>query len=221
MAQESPVVSIVIPAYNAEAHLLDCLVSVEVQSYPSWEAIVIDDGSTDRTREIALNFARRCVKPVKVVSTTNSGLSAARNRGIAESSGSLIALLDSDDVWSPTKLTLQVELLEKSRNCIATTCGAARFLDGDPNTYQSGTFVWSAQAVRDWMLLIGPAPGLGSTLLMRKEAMIEIGPFDTSLGSYAEDLDYAFRMVEFGYVESPPEVLVGLRVWRVLVGGGS
>ena len=101
-------VSILIPAYNAESTLAETLRSAVAQTWPRKEIIVTDDGSTDRTAEIAHSFASG---GVKVVSTVNSGLSAAVNAAYRESHGDYIQELDADDLMSPDKIELQMSAL--------------------------------------------------------------------------------------------------------------
>jgi glycosyltransferase involved in cell wall biosynthesis len=95
-------VSVVIPAYNAAGYLAAALQSVAEQTSPPGEAIVVDDGSTDATAEIARSFG------ASVLSVTNAGPSAARNAGTKAASGDYIAFLDADDVWLPEKLAAQL-----------------------------------------------------------------------------------------------------------------
>jgi glycosyltransferase involved in cell wall biosynthesis len=95
-------VSVVIPAYNAARYLAATLQSVAEQTAPPGEVIVVDDGSTDATVEIARSFGAH------VLSVTNAGPSAARNAGTQAASGAYIAFLDADDVWLPEKLALQL-----------------------------------------------------------------------------------------------------------------
>lgn len=97
----SPRFSIVIPAWNVEHWLPETIASVQAQTETDWELIVVDDGSTDGTAAVvqAVHDDR-----VRLISQSNRGVSIARNRGIAESRGTLIAFLDADDLWSPTHL---------------------------------------------------------------------------------------------------------------------
>lgn len=100
-------VSIVIPAFNAEPYIADTLRSILNSSYQDYEIIVIDDGSKDKTAAVAA-----AVHPsIRVISQANAGMSASRNRGIAASDSAYIALLDSDDIWHPQKLELQMQQL--------------------------------------------------------------------------------------------------------------
>ena len=104
-----PRVSVVIPAYNAERYLRETLESVLAQTYRDFEVVVVDDGSKDSTAAIAEGVGG----PVRVIRQANAGPSAARNHGIREARGDLIAFVDSDDLWLPEKLAEQVPLFDE------------------------------------------------------------------------------------------------------------
>ncbi|MCA9175041.1 MAG: glycosyltransferase [Planctomycetales bacterium] len=106
-----PAVSVVIPLYNAERFIAETLRSVVDQTFEDWEAIVVDDGSTDDSARVARGVGDR---RIRVVQQANAGVSSARNRGIEESVGEWIAFIDADDLWSTEKLESQLKLLGRS-----------------------------------------------------------------------------------------------------------
>ncbi|MHB8974346.1 MAG: glycosyltransferase family 2 protein [Pirellulaceae bacterium] len=103
----APTVSVVIPCYNRACFIAEAIQSALRQTHPPLEVIVVDDGSTDQSADVAAAFG----PPVRVISQINQGPSAARNRGIAEARGEWIAFLDSDDLWEPQKLSLQMDAI--------------------------------------------------------------------------------------------------------------
>ncbi|WP_341676354.1 glycosyltransferase family 2 protein [Niveibacterium sp. SC-1] len=107
-------VAIVVPAYNAERYLRQTLQSVLDSDFTDFELIVIDDGSRDTTAAVAESLGD---PRIRVIRQANAGMSASRNRGIAQSESEFIALLDADDVWHPAKLRLQVETLRGRPEC--------------------------------------------------------------------------------------------------------
>src|SRR5580704_3966859 len=117
MTTHSPLVSVVIPTFNQPAHLAEVIRSLLSQTLQDREIVVVNDGSTDNTLESLAAFENK----IRVVSQANSGIGAARNRGIAEARGKFVALLDHDDYWMPEKLAAQVDFLEKNPSCIAAT----------------------------------------------------------------------------------------------------
>lgn len=108
-----PLVSVVMPAYNAEKYIEAAIRSVQVQTMPDWELIVIDDGSTDATCEIVARLAAEDARIYFLKNSENMGTARTRNRGLDLSRGKYVALLDSDDVWYPEKLERQKNLLEE------------------------------------------------------------------------------------------------------------
>ncbi|MBI2434575.1 MAG: glycosyltransferase family 2 protein [Candidatus Hydrogenedentes bacterium] len=106
-----PLVSVVIPAYNAEAYLAEAIESVLTQAHRPLEIIVADDGSTDDTAGVAARYA---ADGVHRVWGQNGGTAAALNHGLGEVHGEYLAFLDADDLWTPEKLHVQLPLLEAS-----------------------------------------------------------------------------------------------------------
>lgn len=122
-----PLVSVVIPAFNAAKFIVETIESVLKQTYQPIEIILVDDGSYDSTVSLVEeNFGDR----VRLVSQKNAGPSAARNRGICESSGKYIAFLDADDIWLPKKIEKQVAVMEKHPE-LGLICGD--MIDFDSN----------------------------------------------------------------------------------------
>ncbi len=107
-----PLISIVVPAYNRADLIGETVSSILAQSYLRWELVVVDDGSTDGTAE-AVARAGRGDSRVRCVRQANSERAVARNRGIREARGEWVAFLDSDDLWLPTKLERQVEVVHR------------------------------------------------------------------------------------------------------------
>lgn len=120
-------VSVIMPAYNAEKTIAAAIASVVGQTYPRWELIVINDGSTDRTASVLQALAGQ-ENRINILSTPNSGAAAARNCGIAAANGSWIAFLDSDDAWEPRKLEIQMDALRRDRT-IDLIFTASAFMD--------------------------------------------------------------------------------------------
>ena len=107
-----PTVDVIIPVYNRERFISHTLDSVLSQTYRNVEIVIVDDGSTDRSAEIIEPYLRH--NNVKYIQQENQGPAAARNAGIVSCSGDLIAFLDSDDLWLPTKLEKQVDFLMRN-----------------------------------------------------------------------------------------------------------
>lgn len=109
MAEKSPVISVILPTYNCANFLPHSIQSILSQTYNSYEIIVVDDGSTDNTKEVLNPFMQR-INYIKL--EQNKGLPAARNIGIKSAQGKYIAFIDADDIWLPEKLQTDIEYLE-------------------------------------------------------------------------------------------------------------
>ncbi len=106
-------VSVIIPSYNGSEYLPDTLDSVLKQTYTDYEIIIVDDGSSDDTKEVVERYQRKFPKKIKYIYQKNAGPASARNNGIRNSSGEFIAFVDCDDIWVPEKLEVQVDYLRK------------------------------------------------------------------------------------------------------------
>lgn len=109
----TPLISIIIPVYNVEKFLGNCLNSVSAQTYPHWEAICINDGSTDNSLEILKKYAAKDPR-FQIIDQKNQGLAGARNSGLPRARGKYLMFLDSDDFWHPQTLELLVNAMEES-----------------------------------------------------------------------------------------------------------
>jgi glycosyltransferase involved in cell wall biosynthesis len=126
-----PVVSVVIPTFNRPILLLETLETVFAQTFSDYEVIVINDGSTDDTLDRLAPILETQGEKLRVITQPNAGIGAARNRGLDESKGKYIALLDHDDLWMPEKLAVQVEFMEQHPECVA--CGTLFVLSPTPD----------------------------------------------------------------------------------------
>jgi glycosyltransferase involved in cell wall biosynthesis len=190
-----PLVSVIVPAYNAAAVLRDALRSVAHQTYPRWEAIVVDDGSTDATGDLVREFAARDAR-FRLIQQPNAGVSAARNAGIAQARGEIIAFLDSDDFWFQPKLEQQLHLWNKhpEANLLFTNY---RSWDGQNERelrYQSGSKFPEGNPIRRLIFFNLYAT---HTILLKRSALEKAGLFDPLL-SIGEDWDLWLRLAEDG-----------------------
>jgi len=190
-------VSVIIPTYNRAADLSRALDSVFAQTFPIAEIVVVDDGSTDNTREVVAGFGSR----VTYVRQNNSGAAAARNRAIRIATGEWLAFLDSDDWWMPEKIRLQVEALHRNPEAILAYTSA---------------WIISPDGAREMCQAVEPSrlwPTLRhsnlitscSSVMVRREAVIAAGGFDESL-SLSDDWDMWIRLAQkyrFAVVPEP------------------
>ncbi len=186
----SPRVSVVMPAFDAEQTVGAAISSVLWQTYSDLEAVVVDDGSTDATGAIADSFP----EPVRVVTQENAGVAAARNRGIAEARGELIAFCDADDVLLPRHLQALVEVYDRVGGIATSNCywlfpggihtSRVRYKGGFPPPQRQRLAILEQNFV--------------STMsLFAKTLLAELGPFDVERRR-AEDWDFWLRAIYAG-----------------------
>lgn len=106
-------VSIIVPMYNSDKYLRECLDSIKAQNYINWECIIIDDCSNDKSFAIATEYAKEDDRFIIIQNAVNSGTAVSRNKGVEKASGRFIAFLDSDDVWKSSKLSKQIQYMLK------------------------------------------------------------------------------------------------------------
>ena len=175
-------ISAVIPAFNAESFLADAIDSVLTQTHPCIECIVIDDGSTDGTAEIARSYG----EAVRYVQKPNGGDASARNAGARLANSEFVAFLDADDVWLPRKIEYQAELLEEDPE-LALVYSGVHVVDKDLNVIGRINPAGGKRAFRNTLLLETPyITGVGSTAVFRLSAFVEAGGFDERLRAAAD-----------------------------------
>ncbi len=201
-----PLVSVVMPAFNVAWCVRTAIDSALAQTYPAREVIVVNDGSTDDTGAILRGYGER----IAVIEQPNRGMCAARNAAIRRARGSYIAFLDADDRWLPTKLALQVELLE-TRPELGFCSTAARVEDEQGRLLN----VWRCRGGRTDMLETlfsenAAIAGGCSAVVARRHLVEQVGLFDESLRGF-EDPDLWIRLAAVsGYacIDEPLAVIL-------------
>lgn len=190
---ERPLVTVITPAYNVGKYLAEAIESVRRQTREDFEYLLVDDGSTDNTLEIAAEYARRDSR-IRLIQAAHGGHSAARNRGITQARGMYIAFLDGDDRWHPEFLDQQVALLESLPPAVGAVFCRSRVI------LENGTkaqFLWQPAGSYDFdKFLIRNNPSRnGSSLLIRKSCFDELGGFNEDVPS-AADLEMWLRIAD-------------------------
>ncbi len=178
-------VSVIIPCYNGAAFLGDAIESVQLQSYPNIEIIVVDDGSTDNSFEIAQSF------PVRYIRMDHCGLCEARNRGILESKGAYIVFLDADDRLQKGGIEAGVRLLEQRTDC-AMAVGDHIFVT-EQGTWLANSRKECLQRFHYEALLRSNFVEMIASVLFRRTIFDQIGGFDPTL-RVAEDYELYLRI---------------------------
>lgn len=195
-------VSAVIPCYNYGRFLGEAIESVLAQTVPAHEIIVVDDGSTDDTPEVARSFGDK----VRYVRTPNGGVSAARNAGIALAEGGLIAFLDADDRWLPQKLERQVPVMAADPT-IGLLHAGSRVFNGENGQTLCSPLPSQRMSIHDLMNCC--AISLPSTIVPRR-VFSAVGGFDEAHSS-TEDWEMWLRIAAKYQVVGCREILVEYR----------
>ncbi len=202
--------SVIIPTYNRASFITKAVDSILRQSFNDYEVVVVDDGSTDTTRQALQQYGKR----ITIVDQANSGVSAARNAGIAKANGKWITFLDSDDEWKENYLARQLEHIRSNPNVIAFITNAINIHPGGASQthfknpilkrFDGRTFV---RIKRPFRAIMNHPHWYLQSMVVRRDILLRTGLFDTSL-TMAEDLDLIARLAlegEFGFNK---EVLV-------------
>ena len=200
MEISKPLVTVIVPAYNHEYYIRDCLCSIVSQTYTNMQVIVIDDGSKDNTENIIREFINENDAKIEFISKENEGLCKTLNRGLNMARGKYVAFLASDDMWLPERIEKQVLFMEKNEN-IGMIFSDAYFMrdkEASNNKYTEyrpiirNCFTNSIQSrsIYEALLYENFIPAL--TVLVRRECFSRVGHFDTSL-KY-EDYDMWLRI---------------------------
>ena len=200
-----PKVSVVMPVYNGQRFVREAIDSVLAQSFSDYELLIINDASTDASREIIRTYRDPRVRLIE--NTVNLGIAGTRNVGLAEAVGEYVAWLDSDDVSLPTRLTEQVEFLD--RHTSVALCGSWVKTTGD----KMGD-VWryptEGAVLRSRMLFDDPVAT--SAAMIRRQTLLSCDlRFDDRL-SFAEDYDLWERISQYAELANIPKVLTLYRV---------
>lgn len=199
----APLVTVIIPCYNGEAFIGGAIGSVLAQSLSDWELIVIDDGSSDNSKEIVKRFTKD--KRIRLLENErNLGIAKTKNRGVADSNGKFIAFLDQDDIWEEDKLRLQVARLTADSE-LAVVCTGMFFTD--PALKKISTFTGyddtdQKAAIKE--LYITPINS-SSLMMIKKDSLESSAPFDETLKGW-DDYELLMRLAakhRIAYIREP------------------
>ena len=197
--KDNQLVSVIIPVYNYDRYLAEAIESVLTQTHRRLEVIVVDDGSTDRSGEIARSFADR---GVRYCHQLQAGIGPARNKGVGLAQGEFLAFLDADDRWPVEKIERQLEAFE-SDPALEMIFGQAVQLQNGPE--------WEAGVKDKKLPAAGMVPGMvPGTMLIKRSAFLRVGEFqgDWKVGEF---IDWYARAVE---LQIRSLVMPDLFLWR-------
>lgn len=214
----SCLVSVVIPAFNAESFIGDALQSVRVQKHRPLEVIVVDDGSTDNTEAVVRSAAEQTSVgfEIRYLRQKNGGPSSARNTGIKAARGTWIAFLDADDIWIEDKLSLQMDYLKAHDDVTLIFGDMEIFSEGTvlvPSAYECYGYPQCDEngiLLDPFRRLVASNPIFTGTLIVRRDCFDSVGLFDETI-KYGEDYDMWLRLALLYPLACIPKVLMSRR----------
>ncbi|MDF1512319.1 MAG: glycosyltransferase family A protein [Anaerolineae bacterium] len=165
MQNHNPLISVIVPVYNGEAYLSEALESILSQTYQPLDIIVIDDGSTDNSRDIAESF----IPHLRYYYQPNAGVGSAMSAGVTYAKWEYLAFLDADDLWMPDKLTLQMTVFMQNPGLGAVFTKIEQFYSSDIRPEYRQKYFYTEKIVDGYCV---------DTLLVKKEAYDAVGSFD-------------------------------------------
>lgn len=204
---KQPKVSVIIPAWNGERYLKEAIESILGQDFADFELIIVNDGSTDRTPEIAAEFLRDL--RVKVLTQQNGGVVSARNAGLRASRAEFVAFLDADDIAKPDRLSKQVTYLTKHPDVAAVGSFITHFNEHG-RAFRVEKFPIGLEQVTSGLekrnTLAQPA------VMLRREMALAVGGYRDAFRFGAEDYDLWLRLSESHWLDNLPEALTLYRI---------
>ncbi len=201
-----PTVSVIIPVYQGSATIGEAIRSVLDQTFSDLEIIVVDDGSTDDVKE----RVRAAGAPIRLIEQSNLGPAAARNRGIENSSGSIIAFLDADDLWCPDKLARQLPLFQRNAH-LGMAFGNVRFLGAAGSPRETYFDLYSPRRGHVFSELYAVNFVPWASVLIPGDTLRAVGMFNESV-RYGEDYDLLLRLAHKYEVDYVPDVVATYRI---------
>lgn len=206
--KKSPLVSVIMPVYNAENYLAEAIESILKQTYRNFEFIIVDDASTDNSKPIIKKYAKKDRRIRSYFSKSNHGEAAARNLGFSKARGEYIAVMDGDDISDNKRLEKQVDYLTKHRDTVVMGSNIS-IMDSTSTVYGERHYTENDREIRKeigWK-----SPFAHPTVMMKKNALDLAKGYDEGL-LQAPDYDLWFRLLRLGKGHNLQEKLLIYRV---------
>jgi len=205
----SPLITVVMPVYNAERYLQQAIDSIQAQTLVNWEMIIYDDESTDASRSIIEQYARRDQR-IRPFYKKHAGYVKWLNEGIALAKGELIARMDADDISHPTRFESQAEYLKQATGCVAVGSWF-QSIDADGDVISVGKRPATHEAIEAWHLGGRGGAIMHPAVMYRKRDVEALGGYRSRFEP-AEDYDLFLRLGEIGRLANIEQVLLSYRL---------
>lgn len=184
-------ISIIIPAYNGSRFIGEAIQSVSLQTYTDWELVIVDDGSTDSTQTIIQQFVGRDPERIRCVVQENQGVAAARNRGLRETTSPFVVLLDQDDIFFPSKLSLQIAQFHRNPS-LGIVHSGWQVVDVQGNAI-ANIEPWQQALKLDVVQWVEWKPVFLGAMMFRRALIESVGGFHTKW-KQTDDIDLVLRI---------------------------
>lgn len=205
-AGRQELVSIIMPARNTAAFLVDAIESIKAQTYTKWELFIVDDASTDGTPLILQAYKRRDKRIKVITNKKKKGIGASLNVALAKAKGTYIARMDADDISLPERLEEQVNILAKRKDLVAVG-GQAAMIDPKGNVFAYKRFPTDPKVLKDMIMQIVP---IQHPIMMAKASVYKKYKYLESVKT-AEDVDMLFYMLSKGKISNAPSLVYKYR----------
>jgi len=209
--EKQPLVSVIIPCYNGEKFISEAIESVLNQTYQNWELIVVDDGSTDNSRNIVQKYINN--KIILIKHKYNKGIAKTKNAGIVNARGKYIAFLDQDDIWLNSKLDLQLKCFELGNSDIGVVCTGMIFTDDvlrPRYIFKGFDDIDQEKLIKN--LYLKPTNS-SSIMMVKKECFDRIGTFNEDLIGW-DDYELLMRLATISQIKYIRGPLVKKRIHK-------
>jgi len=200
-------VSVVIPAYNVEKYIDGCLTSIQQQTFNNWQAIIIEDGSSDNTAEVIQAVIQHDNR-FRLIRQRNQGVSSARNAGLLAATGTYLAFLDGDDMWKPTFLAELVSAIEAADADLAY-CGYTHLYPGGLRRKFSYPYA-SGHILLD--VINGKTQVHIGAMLVKKDLIDQLGLLFTEGCLVGQDQEFVWKLIPHAKVQAVPRELLIYRI---------
>jgi len=195
--KNSPLVSVVVPTYNQAEYLREALDSLLAQTYHNWEAIVVNDGSTDNTSEVMCEYAKRDSR-IRPITKANGGITSALNDGLKHAEGDYFCWLSSDDLYYPEKLEILIKAFENLGDDYALVYGSFDLLQEETHTIETQPFAKPITAGAEFPEALKFDFIDGCSMMIRMDVMREVGGFNPHY-HHSQDMELWMRIASRGY----------------------
>ncbi len=205
--RNTPLVSVLLPVFNGQTYLENAIDSILTQTITNFELIIIDDGSTDQTKQLLDRYQRQDSRIKILTNSHNLGMAASLNKGLALCQGQYIARMDADDISLPARFEKQIHLLQSNPNLVAVGCNVD-IINNDGQVTGTKSFPTDSQTC--YQTLLNYMPVQPPTLMVRGNIFKKL-TYDVVL-SKNDDINIYFKLLRFGGLSNVPQTLFQYRI---------